>query len=211
MSQIYSQIKPEISAILKKALDSEEITPQEALELLKVTNKEFIALQTAADQLCYEKKENIVTFVINRNINFTNICHQGCKFCAYNVPETHKDAFLLSIEEIKKRVREAKERNCTEVCMQGGINPSLKAEYYFDILKGVKETAPEIHIHAFSPQEIKNISHLSGNGIEDTLKELKRAGLDSIPGTAAEILVDEIRKIICPNKVNVAEWKEIIT
>ncbi|MFX1233974.1 MAG: 7,8-didemethyl-8-hydroxy-5-deazariboflavin synthase subunit CofH [Promethearchaeota archaeon] len=211
MLQIYNQIRPDIKLILEKALDSEEISPQEALQLLKVSGKEFIALQNTADTICFEKRRDIVTFVINRNINFTNICHQGCKFCTFSVPITSKEGFLLSIEEIKEKVKEANNNNCSEVCIQGGIHPKLKFDYYLDLLKAVKDVNPKMHIHAFSPQEIYYISKLSGNSIENTLKYLKASGLDSIPGTAAEILVDEIRKIICPNKLNTSKWVEVIS
>jgi FO synthase subunit 2 len=211
MLQIYNQIKPNIKSILEKALNSEEITSQEALKLLKVTGKEFIALQITADTICFEKKQNVVTFVVNRNINFTNICHQGCKFCTFSVPITSEEGFLLSIEEIKEKVKEAYIINCSEVCIQGGIHPKLQFDYYLDLLKVVKNANPKIHIHAFSPQEIYYISKLSGNSIEHTLKILKDNGLDSIPGTAAEILVDKVRKIICPNKLNTSKWIEVIS
>ncbi|MFW9972643.1 MAG: 7,8-didemethyl-8-hydroxy-5-deazariboflavin synthase subunit CofH [Candidatus Odinarchaeota archaeon] len=210
-SYIFEHIKQDIKAILEKSLASEELDTNEALELLKVNGKEFFALQYVADQICFEKKHNLVTFVINRNINFTNICYQKCKFCSFSLPATHHDAFLLSIEQLREKVIEAKKFGCTEVCIQGGINPYLKFEYYLDILKNVKNIAPNMHTHAFSPQEIYYMSKLYENSIEDTLKELINAGLDSIPGTAAEILVDEVRKIICPNKINVNQWKEIIT
>ncbi|UCC19428.1 MAG: 7,8-didemethyl-8-hydroxy-5-deazariboflavin synthase subunit CofH [Promethearchaeota archaeon] len=210
-TQLNENISPNIKRIIQKSLDSEEITSEEALEILKVKGKEFFALQCVADQICCEKKQNIVTFVINRNINFTNICYQNCKFCSYSLPATDPNAFLLTIDQIRDKVKEAKFAGCTEVCIQGGINPELNFEYYLDILKTTKQVDPSIHIHAFSPQEIFYISKLYKNSIEETLIELKKAGLDSIPGTAAEILVDEIRKIICPNKINVAQWKEIIT
>ncbi len=210
-TQNFEPIKQNIRKILKKSLASEEISSNEALELLKVDGKEFFALQNVADQINYEKKNNFVTFVINRNINFTNICYQKCKFCSFSLPATHPDAFLLTIEELREKVIEAKNFGSTEVCIQGGINPDLEFEFYLDILKNVKDVASDMHIHAFSPQEIYYISKLYKNSIEDTLKELKNAGLDSIPGTAAEILVDKIRRIICPNKVNTAHWKEIIT
>lgn len=210
-SQFFEHIQSNIKAILQKALNSEELSSDEALELLKVKGKEFFALQYVADQICFEKMQNIVTFVINRNINFTNICYQHCKFCSFSLPATHTNAFLLTIEQISEKVIEAKKFGCTEVCIQGGINPDLKFEFYLDILKIVKKIDPNIHIHAFSPQELFYMSKLYENSIEDTLKELKKAGLDSIPGTAAEILVDDIRKIICPNKVSTLQWINIIT
>jgi FO synthase subunit 2 len=211
LDHFFSQIEPEIKQILEKALNSGDLDSEEALKLLKVTGKEFFALQHVANQICYEKKKNLVTFVINRNINFTNICFQGCKFCAYSLPANHHNAFLLSIEEIKNKVIEAKKFGCTEVCIQGGINPSLEFDYYLKILKSVKEIDRNLHIHAFSPQEIFYMSKLFGDSIENTLKELKKTGLDSIPGTAAEILVDDIRAIICPNKVTTSQWIEIIS
>ncbi len=206
-----NQIDPEIKKILKKSLDNEDLTSKEALKLLKVHGKEFIALQNVANEICFKKKEDIVTFVINRNINFTNVCFQGCKFCSFSLPPTHEDAFLLTLEEIKAKVIEAKESNCSEVCIQGGINPELNFDFYLNILRAVKEVDKGMHSHAFSPQEIYYMSKLYHNSVENTLKELKKAGLDSIPGTAAEILVDNVRKVVCPNKVTTQQWIEIIT
>jgi len=210
MSEIYNHIKPDIKKILKKAEDSKEISREEALKLLKVKGKEFIALQQIADQICFKKKNNLVTFVINRNINFTNICYKSCKFCSFSVSNDSKESFLLALEDLRQKVLDAKNAGCTEVCIQGGINPKLDYEYYLNILKVVKEVDKNMHTHAFSPQEVFYISKLYGNPIEDTLNELKKAGLDSMPGTAAEILVDEVRKIICPNKITTPQWIDVI-
>jgi len=204
------QINLEIKKILRKSLNSEEIDKEEALKLLRVTGKEFFALQQVADQLCYEKKENIVTFIVNRNINFTNVCYQACKFCSFSVSAKDENAFLLSTDAIKAKVEEAKNVGCSEVCIQGGINPELSFQYYIDLLKSVKEIDPKIHIHAFSPQEVWYMSKLYQSSIDDVLKELKKAGLDSMPGTAAEILVDKVRKEICPNKISTDQWIKII-
>ena len=204
------RIKPEIKKILKKALDSEEINKDEALSLLKTTGNEFISLQKVADHLCYEKRTNIVTFIINRNINFTNICYQSCKFCSFSVSSKEEDAFLLSSDEITKKVKEARDFGCTEVCIQGGINPNINFDYYLDILKKVKSISRNIHIHAFSPQEVWYMSKLYQASLEETLIELKKAGLDSMPGTAAEILVDKVRKVICPNKLKTDQWIDVI-
>jgi 5-amino-6-(D-ribitylamino)uracil---L-tyrosine 4-hydroxyphenyl transferase len=207
----FNDISSDIKNILKKALEGEkEITRKEGLKLLEVSRKEFIALQQTADEICRDKKKNTVSFVVNRNINFTNICFQGCKFCSFSTTKENEESFLLTIEEIKRKVKEAYNKGCSEVCIQGGINPDLTYDYYINILKTVKEVNSEIHIHAFSPQEIKHMTETNGKSIESTLRELKKAGLDSIPGTAAEILVDNIRKIICPNKVSKEQWKEII-
>ncbi|MFO7796407.1 MAG: 5-amino-6-(D-ribitylamino)uracil--L-tyrosine 4-hydroxyphenyl transferase CofH [Promethearchaeati archaeon] len=210
LKEVCDNIELEIKNILEKSLNNIDISESEALKLLKTTGKEFLALQSAANQICFNKKRDIVTFVVNRNINFTNICYQKCKFCSFSVPKNHPDSFLLFIDEVEKKVLEASDYNITEVCMQGGINPDLTFEYYLDILRKVKEIDSKIHIHAFSPQEIFYISQLSQNSVEDTLKELKKAGLDSIPGTAAEMLVDKIREIVCPNKISTQKWTEIV-
>jgi FO synthase subunit 2 len=209
-TQLFDQINPEIRKILFNSLKSEELNKEDALKLLKTSGKEFIALQYVADHLCKIKKNNIVTFVVNRNINFTNICFQQCKFCAFSVSKNHKDAFLLSLQDIHDKVIEAKNGGCTEVCIQGGINPDIDFDYYLELLKLVKSIDLDMHIHAFSPQEIYYMSKFNEGSITSTLKELKKAGLDSMPGTAAEILVDNVRKIICPNKITTAQWIEII-
>jgi len=210
IKRIFENLNPEIKEILEKSLNNIEINKAEGLRLLKTTGKEFLALQLVANQICFEKKNDIVTFVINRNINFTNICYQKCKFCSFSVPKTHSEAFLLSIEDIEKKVLEANKYNISEVCIQGGINPDLSFEYYLNILRKVKDIDSKIHIHAFSPQEIYYMSKLFNNPIKETMKELKKAGLNSIPGTAAEILVDKVREIICPNKISTQKWIEII-
>jgi FO synthase subunit 2 len=209
-TSFFEHVQSNIKNILVKAINGEEIQKDEALELLKVTKCEFFALQKVADQIRREKKRDIVTFVINRNINFTNVCYQSCKFCSFSVSSEDENAFLLSIDDVKSKVEEAKQRECSEVCIQGGINPDLSFQYYINLLKTAKEVDPNIHIHAFSPQEVFYMSKLYQSSIEDVLKELKRAGLDSMPGTAAEILVDKIRNIICPNKISTEKWIEII-
>lgn len=147
-----------------------------------------------------------VTFVVNRNINFTDICINRCKFCSFS----NKKRYLLSLDEIKNKVREAVEYGCTEVCIQGGLVPDADLDFYISILNAVREVSEEIHIHAFSPMEIFHAAKNSGIACKDALKELKKAGLNSIPGTAAEILDDDIRKKICPQKLSTSDWIDII-
>jgi FO synthase subunit 2 len=207
---VLDQISADIKSILEKALNAEDISENEALKLLKVNKQEFIALQQVADSICRMKTKDIVTFIINQNINFTNICYQGCKFCSYSVPRDHKDAYLLSIENIKQKVNNACINGCTEICIQGGINPDVPFEYYTTILNEIKNINPKVHIHAYSPQEVWHLSQISNHSIERVMQELKKAGLDSMPGTAAEILSDDIRKIICPNKITTDQWIDII-
>jgi len=201
----------ETKKILRKAEDSVEISPEEAFVLLKLTGKDFTALQQVADQICFEKKNNLVTFVVNRNINFTNICYQGCKFCSFSVSNNHEESFLKTLEEIRENVIDAKNTGCTEVCIQGGINPELSFDYYLDVLKIVKNVDSNMHTHAFSPQEVFHMSKIYETSIKNVLKDLKKAGLDSMPGTAAEILVDDVRKIICPNKLSKSQWINVIS
>jgi FO synthase len=151
-----------------------------------------------------------VTYVVNRNINFTNICYVGCRFCAFAQRRTDADAFTLSLEQVGQRAAEAQALGATEVCMQGGIDPSLGRTAYADIVRSVKAAAPGIHVHAFSPMEIATASAKSGVPARAWLEELKDAGLDSIPGTAAEILDDEIRWVLTKGKLPSAQWIEIV-
>jgi len=147
-----------------------------------------------------------VTFVINRNINFTDICVNNCKFCSFS----NKRKYELSLEQIQEKVIQALELGSTEVCIQGGLLPDADLDYYASIVEAVRDVSKGIHIHAFSPMEILHASKNSGTAVDDVLKELKRAGLNSMPGTAAEILDDEIRKKICPNKLNTERWTSVI-
>ena len=159
-----------------------------------------------ADELRRKAVGDVVTFVVNRNINFTDICVNRCRFCSYR----NRRRFLLSLEEIKEKVKEAVAYGCTEVCVQGGLLPNAGLDFYVSILEAIREVSEDIHIHAFSPMEVHHMAKNSGMGIREVLKELKRAGLDSMPGTAAEILDDSVRRIICPEKISTSRWVEIV-
>ncbi len=202
---------PQIAHILDRALDGKEIDTQECIILLKEDRPlELNLIKMTADFLRWTVCDDIVTFVVNRNINFTNICILRCKFCAFSRPVGHPEGYVLSMDDIRKKVREAISFGSTEVCVQGAINPDLDFEYYIKLLKTIKEEAPWIHIHAFSPQEVYYLSVKSGLSIEEVLKTLRESGLDTMPGTAAEILSDDVRKIICPGKISTEKWIEII-
>ncbi|KXB08021.1 hypothetical protein AKJ55_01555, partial [candidate division MSBL1 archaeon SCGC-AAA382M17] len=151
-----------------------------------------------------------VTYVFNRNINFTNVCNNFCKFCAFSKPESSPGAYTLSKKQVSEKVRKAVDRGATEICFQGGINPKLDFEDYLDYLRAIREVSEKVHIHAYSPSEIHHMKKKSGLDIEEVLKILKDEGLNSVPGTAAEILVDRVRKIICPNRISAKRWEEII-
>ncbi|MEM4574982.1 MAG: 5-amino-6-(D-ribitylamino)uracil--L-tyrosine 4-hydroxyphenyl transferase CofH [Archaeoglobaceae archaeon] len=159
-----------------------------------------------ADELRKKIVGDIVTFVVNRNINFTDICVNDCKFCAFR----NSRGFKLSIEEIRKKVEEAVDFGCTEVCIQGGLLPDANVDFYVSILEAVREVSKKIHIHAFSPMEVYHMARNSGITTLEALKILKREGLNSMPGTAAEILNDCIRSKICPKKLKTDEWVRII-
>jgi FO synthase len=152
-----------------------------------------------------------VTYVVNRNINFTNVCYVGCRFCAFAQRRTDADAFSLSLDEVADRAEEAWGLGATEVCMQGGIDPQLPGTAYFDLVAAVKQRVPEMHVHAFSPMEIVNGASRTGLSIEDFLVKAREAGLDTIPGTAAEILDDEVRWILTKGKLPAATWIEVVS
>lgn len=185
------------------------ITTTEALNLL--INEDFLSLGKSASEVRFKiHPEPIVTFVIDRNINYTNICESGCKFCAFYRKKDDKDAYLLNIEEILKKVKELDEVGGTQLLIQGGLHPDIDINYFVDLFQEIKKLFPKIIIHSLSPAEIIHISKKSGKSVSDTLKILKDAGLESIPGGGAEILVDEIRKEISPNKIGWKDWELVM-
>ena len=186
------------------------LSRNEALTLFAADGQELDLLVQAADEKRNELVGNDVTYIVNRNINFTNICYTGCRFCAFAQRKTDSDAYLLSIEEIKSRAHQAWALGANEVCIQAGIHPDLSGDVYFDVARAVKEVAPEIHIHAFSPMEIFSGSIKLGISYKEWLQQAKDAGLGTIPGTAAEILDDEIRWILTKGKLPAKAWIEIV-
>ena len=164
-----------------------------------------------ADGLRREAVGDDVTYIVNRNINFTNVCYVGCRFCAFAQRRTDADAYSLSYGEVADRAAEAWELGASEVCMQGGIDPQLPASAYFDLVAAVKQRVPDMHVHAFSPMEIVNGTARTGLSVEDFLIKVREAGLGSIPGTAAEILDDEVRWVLTKGKLPARTWLEIIS
>jgi FO synthase subunit 2 len=209
-NDILKSIDPLISKILNNALDEKLLSEKDALELFKTSKVELLMLGLVADEIRRKTVGDTVTFVINRNINFTNICSNRCSFCAFSRNQNDSDAYLLSIEEIARRSEEAWRNGATEVCIQGGLNPNIEGSFYPKMCKEIKKKTPNIHIHAFSPMEIVFGARKSHSNIREFLKILKEAGLDSMPGTAAEILDDDIRKSICPEKIDVQTWIDVI-
>ena len=199
----------ELNSVLEKALSFERINDEELLCLLeeKENGQDIIRVADINNQ---KINSNTVSFVVNRNINFTNICGLNCKFCGYKRTERSKDAFLLDYDRILEKISEGKKIGIDEICVTGGINPKLKPDYYFNLIKIVRDNFPDLHIHAFSPQEIFEISKTAGMSIEFVISKLVESGLNSMPGTAAEILAQETRGKICPEKINTDVWVEII-
>jgi len=208
--QLLHIIDPVVASILDKALDGKEIAAEEAFELFKTKGTELNALILVANELRRRAVGDTVTFVINRNINFTNICVKRCGFCAFSKRLNEPGAYLLSVSKIVEMAKEATLMGATEVCIQGGIHPKLDENFYLEVCRAIKRAVPTIHIHAFSPEEINYGAEGAGMSVEEYLKGLKDAGLDSIPGTAAEILNDQIRGTICPRKIKTARWVQII-
>lgn len=189
----------------------------DTLYLLKSTADEDISyLKTKADRTRQQQKGDTVTYVINRNINFTNICEQHCSFCAFRRDAQEEGSFWLNLEDIFAKCQGAIEKNATEICMQGGLNLEAKIngsslQYYLQLVTGIKDNFPSLHLHAFSPQEVQFIAREDSLTYSDVILALKDHGVGSMPGTAAEVLDDNVRKIICPEKLNSDTWLEIVS
>ena len=199
------------TALRVAASDPTGLTDEQALTLMTADGPALEALCSIADDLRRDVVGDDVTYVVNRNINFTNVCYVGCRFCAFAQRRTDADAYSLSLEQVADRASEAWEHGATEVCMQGGIDPQLPGTAYFDLAAAVKARVPGMHVHAFSPMEIVNGASRTGLSIRDWLVRAREAGLDSIPGTAAEILDDEVRWILTKGKLPTATWLEVVT
>jgi FO synthase len=206
-----SRIRRDVAAALARAQRGSVLDDGEALLLFETTGVELDALARAADEVRAERVGELVTYVVNRNINSTNICYVGCRFCAFAQRRDDPDAYTLSLEEIADRVEEAWREGATEVCMQAGIHPDLPGDHPFQVLDAVKARVPDIHVHAFSPMEVVSAASRLGIGIGEWLAEAKLRGLGSIPGTAAEILDDEVRWVLTKGKLPTAQWIAVVT
>jgi len=213
----WSDIAPRISCPVHAALeqvmetlDGGALTRDQRSLLANAEGDDLLGLLVAADALRRELVGNIVTYVVNRNINFTNICFVGCKFCAFSRGPRESDTYFLSLEQVAQKAREAWKIGATEVCIQGGLPHDLPPFHYRDILRAVKQAVPGMHIHAFSPMEIVYGVELTGMSLEDYLCMLRDNGLDTLPGTAAEILDDEVRFVLSRNKLSTEQWKQVI-
>lgn len=207
LSHSASGVRDSLEAVLR----GEEFSLEQGLQLATAQGSDLQALIAVGDHLRRETVGEAVTYVVNRNINFTNVCFVGCSFCGFGRSPQAADAYSLSFEEVVRRAQEAWDCGATEVCIQGGLPRDLDGFFYRDLLRAIKRAIPEMHVHAFSPMEIDYGVVKTGMPLRDYLRMLKDEGLGSIPGTAAEILDDRIRQQLSPNKLPVARWVEIVS
>ncbi len=198
------------------ARHGQDLTPEMGLELLNVKDAAAIEkIRETADFLRQQQSGETVTYIVNRNINYTNICEQHCSFCAFRRDEGDEGAYWLDFDKILEKATLAVSAQATEICMQGGLNLKAKLngrsiDYYIKLVNTIKSAFPHLHIHAFSPQEVQFIAREDGLKFDEVIRELQAAGVGSLPGTAAEVLDDRIRQVICPEKINAKTWCDII-
>ncbi len=212
-TDIAQRLSSSVCSSLERVIETQDgaaLSLEESLTLAECGGDDLLGLLTAANLLRSELAGNLVTYVVNRNINFTNICFVGCKFCAFSRGPRESDTYFLTPEQVGEKAAEAWRLGAREVCIQGGLPHGLPPFYYRDILRAVKSATPRMHIHAFSPMEIVYGVELTGMLLADYLRMLRDNGLDTLPGTAAEILDDEVRQVLSANKVSTAQWIEVI-
>jgi 7,8-didemethyl-8-hydroxy-5-deazariboflavin synthase CofH subunit len=210
LNRLLSTVSPAVGAILDRALGGAEITVDDATCLFDADGADLPPLMAAADYLRAKTVGDVVTYVVNRNINFTNVCVKACGFCAFSRGHLAEEGYFLPTEEILRRAREAYELGATEVCVQAGLAPGMDGWHYVNLCRTLKQALPDLHIHGFSPEEVLYGATLSGVSIRDYLAALKEAGVGSLPGTSAEVLVDEIRHRVSPGRIATAQWIELI-
>ena len=206
-----SRIQIDVARILGNSLEGRDLTVTDMVTLLECRGPEFLALVQAADSLRRRFVGDRVTYVVNRNINFTNVCTKKCSFCAFSRTYRSDEGYLLPVSEIVRRAREARRFGATEVCIQAGLPPAMPGDLYIRICQAVTEALPDLHVHAFSPEEISYGCRRSGMQVRDYLAELIDAGIGSLPGTSAEILDDDVRNLISPGRISSGEWTRIVS
>ena len=211
LESVISALKPETAAVLDRALSGEDITVEEAVVLFETEGQEYNALVMTADELRRRTVGDIVTYVVNRNINFTNVCIKRCGFCAFSRDFRQEEGYLLPVEEIIRRAKEAWDYGATEVCVQAGLPPKMEGDLYIRLCEAIKKELPDMHIHGFSPEEVLYGSIRSDVTIRAYLTALRAAGVGSLPGTSAEVLDQELRDKISPGRITVDQWTEVIT
>jgi len=211
LTTAFDAVTPAVRRALGRALDGHEVTLDEAYALAETRGRDLQAMAMVADEMRRRQAGDTVTFVVNRNINFTNVCIKHCGFCAFSRDHREEEGYLLPIGEVVRRAREAWDVGATEVCIQAGLPPKLDGRFYIDLTRALKAELPDLHLHAFSPEEVLYGSVRSGLSIKDYLTELRAAGLGTLPGTSAEVLDQEIRDRIARGRITVDQWIEVIT
>src|SRR2546428_1008060 len=204
-------VSRDIRPILARALDGHEVSVEDGIALTGAEGRDLHALTLVADEMRQRQAGDVVTYVVNRNVNFTNVCIKHCTFCAFSRDHREEEGYFLPVDEVVRRAREASELGATEVCIQAGLPPKLDGRYYIDLTRAITTALPALHIHAFSPEEVLYGSIRSGLPIREYLAELKAAGLGTLPGTSAEILDQAIRDVIARGRITVKQWVEVIT
>jgi len=210
LDALFKNADPIISEILNNALSDKEISVKEGIELYDVDGIDFHLIGLVADEIRRRRVGDIVSYVVNRNINFTNVCIKQCGFCAFSRDFREEEGYFLPTEEIVRRAKEAHQVGATEVCIQAGLPPDMEGDLYENICKEIKKEIPDIHIHGFSPEEILYGATRSETTIEEFLRRMKEAGVDTLPGTSAEILDQELRDKISPGRISVKNWEKVI-
>ena len=210
LDSLFKHADPIISEILNNALSDKEISAKEGIELYSVNGINFHLVGLVADEIRRRRVGDIVSYVVNRNINFTNVCIKQCGFCAFSRDFREEEGYFLPTEEIVRRAKEAHQVGATEVCIQAGLPPDMKGDLYENICREIKKEIPDIHIHGFSPEEILYGAERSNVTIEEFLKRMKDAGVGTLPGTSAEILDQKLRDKISPGRISVDNWEKVI-
>ena len=210
LDRLLANVSRATGEILDRALSDQDITIDEATHLFDAGGSDLMAMIAAADCLRGRTVGDVVTYVINRNINFTNVCVKACGFCAFSRGHLAEEGYFLPFKEILRRAHEARELGATEVCVQAGLAPGMDGWHYVNLCRTLKENFPDLHIHGFSPEEVLYGSTLTGVSVREYLTALKEAGVGSLPGTSAEILVDEIRQQVSPGRIATAQWIDLI-
>lgn len=210
IGRIFGQLDLSIARILDRALEERELSVDEGAVLFDVHGRELHALGLVADEVRHRAVGDVVTYVVNRNVNFTNVCIKRCGFCAFSRGHREEEGYFLPIEEVVRRAKEAWELGATEVCIQAGLPPKMDGSLYLEVCRAIKAELPAVHIHGFSPEEVLYGATRSRCSIEDYLVLLKEAGVGSLPGTSAEILDEALRRQISPGRISVADWRRVI-
>jgi len=211
LDRVFDGVSREVRAVLDGALEGREIEVEDAVILCGARGASLHALVAVADHVRRDQVGDRVGYVVNRNINFTNVCVKACRFCAFSRTRRSEEGYFLPLDEVVRRAVEARAFGATEVCIQAGLAPGVEARFYVDLLRAIRAAAPDLHVHAFSPEEVKYAAAQGGGSIRSVLEEMKDAGLGSLPGTSAEVLDDRVRARIAPGRITTTEWIEVVT